>query len=197
MDLTFLLMDEPEEMNKTFDAIQQAHDTIYRHIVRGPKSYVMVCENLTAQTMGGYFDQYIAPHLKRWSGWLHGAGHRTMIHNDGTLLGTLDKLGATGIQCVDSVVPKPVGDVAPEDLRAVAGDEIIMLGGLPGAMFAPPYTAKDIERQVMKLIELYKDSGTFMFGVADQVPPNGDLELVRLVGQLVEKYGRYSCGVSY
>lgn len=30
-----------------------------------------------------------------------------------------------------------------------------------------------------------------MFGVADQVPPNGDLDLVRLVTRLVEEEGRY------
>jgi hypothetical protein len=30
-----------------------------------------------------------------------------------------------------------------------------------------------------------------MFGVADQVPPNGDLAMVRLVSDLVEEYGRY------
>ncbi len=34
-------------------------------------------------------------------------------------------------------------------------------------------------------------NGGFMVGVADQVPPNGDLELVKLVGELVEKYGKY------
>ena len=56
---------------------------------------------------------------------------------------------------------------------------------------APPFTAADIERQVKEAIRLHKESGRFMFGVADQVPPNGDLELVRLVGELVEQHGRY------
>ena len=58
-------------------------------------------------------------------------------------------------------------------------------------MFAPPFTAADIERQVTEIIRLHENSGRFMLGVADQVPPNGDLGLVKLVGDLVEKYGRY------
>lgn len=190
-DMTYLLMDEPEEMAATLAAIEKFNDEIYRAIAAGPKSYVMICENLSATTMGGYFDEYIAPHLRRWSGWLRASGHRTLIHNDGTLRGTLEKLGATGVDCVDSVVLKPVGDVAVADLRALAGDDIILLGGLPGAMFAPPFTARDIEDHVMEIIHQYKDSGTFMFGVADQVPPDGDLELVKLVGALVEEHGRY------
>ncbi len=191
MDLAYLLVDEPEEMQLTLAAIEKSADEVYRAIAAGPRSYVMICENLTATTMGGYFDVYIAPHLRRWTGWLRERGHRTMLHNDGTLRGTLEKLAAAGVDCVDSVVPKPVGDVAIDDLRALAGNDILLLGGLPGAMFAPPFTARDIERQVKEIIRVHKDSGTFMFGVADQVPPNGDLALVRLVSDLVEEYGRY------
>jgi hypothetical protein len=191
MELTYLLMDEPEQMQMTLNAIGMANDEIYRHIAAGPASYVMICENLSGTTMGGYFDEYIAPHLKRWTSWLRARGHRSMIHNDGTLRGTLEKLAAAGVDCVDSVVPMPVGDVAVEDLRAVAGTDIILLGGIPGAMLAPPFDAKFIEKHVKEIIRIHKDSGKFMFGVADQVPPNGDIALVKLIGELVEEYGRY------
>ncbi|HUT10472.1 MAG TPA: uroporphyrinogen decarboxylase family protein [Armatimonadota bacterium] len=191
MDLAYLLVDEQEEMQNTLAAIERAHDVIYRHIAAGPVGYAMICENLSAATMGGYFHEYIAPHLRRWADWLHAHGHRTLIHNDGTLRGTLEKLAAVGVDCVDSVVPKPVGDVGLDELRALAGDDIILLGGLPGAMFAPPFTARDIEGQVREIIRLHKDTGRFMFGVADQVPPNGDIRLVKLVGELIQAYGRY------
>jgi hypothetical protein len=81
--------------------------------------------------------------------------------------------------------------VAIGDLRALAGDRLLLLGGLPGAMFARPFTARDMERHVREIIRVHKDSGAFMFGVADQVPPDGDLNLVRLVADLIEQYGRY------
>lgn len=190
-DLTFLLQDEPEEMALTLAAIAASHDEVYRQIAACPPAYVMICENLTATTMGGYFDAYLAPHLRRWCGWLRAGGHRSMLHNDGTLRGTLEKLAAVGVDCVDSVVPKPVGDVAISELRALAGDQIILLGGLPGAMFAPPFTARDIEQQVREIIRVHQASNRFILGVADQVPPNGDLALVKLVGELVEAHGRY------
>lgn len=191
MDLACLLADEPEEVEKTLAAIERSADEVYLAIAAGPRSYVMICENLTATTMGGYFDEYIAPHLRRWTGWLRNGGHVSMLHNDGTLRGTLEKLGPAGVDCIDSVAPKPVGDVEIADLRRLAGDDVILLGGLPGAMFAPPFTAKDIERQVKAIIKHHKDTNKFMFGVADQVPPNGDLALVRLVGELIEEHGRY------
>ncbi|HEY3376013.1 MAG TPA: hypothetical protein VGL77_00840, partial [Armatimonadota bacterium] len=71
-------------------------------------------------------------------------------------------------------------------------DEMLILGGLPGAMFAPPFTADDIRQQVLEIIRLHKDSGRWMFGVADQVPPNGDIRLVKLVSDLIVEYGQYA-----
>ncbi len=89
------------------------------------------------------------------------------------------------------MTPKPVDDVALEDLRGMAGPDILLLGGLPGAMFAPPFDAKSMEKHVKEIIRIHKDSGKFMLGVADQVPPNGDITLVKLISGLVEEYGRY------
>ncbi len=191
MDLTYLLIDEPEEMQKTLDVVGSFYDEVYRHLAEAPPSVVMINENLTATTMGGYFDDYIAPYVTRWTNWLREGGHISMLHNDGTLRGTLEKLGLAGVDCIDSVVPKPVGDVEICDLRKIAGDEVILIGGLPGALFAPPFTTKDIERQVLEIIRCHKNSNKFIFGVADQVPPNGDLALVKLVGELIEEHGMY------
>ncbi len=191
LELAYMLVDEPDEMRLTLDSIGKFNDEVYRALADAPPSCVMICENLSAETMGGYFDEYIAVHLRRWTSWLHDGGHIVMLHNDGTLRGTLEKLGPAGIDCIDSVVPRPVGDVEISDLRKLAGPDVILAGGLPGAIFAPPFTARDIERQVLEIIRCHKDSNKFIFGVADQVPPNGDLDLVRLVGKLIEEQGRY------
>jgi hypothetical protein len=191
MELTYMLMDAPEEVQATLNAIGAFNDTVYKALAEAPPSVVMICENLSAETMGFYFDDYIEPYLKRWTTWLREGGHISMLHNDGTLRGTLEKLGPAGVDCIDSVTPMPVGDVDIKDLRALAGDEVILIGGLPGAMFAPPFTAADIEKQVKEIIKYHKDSNRFIFGVADQVPPNGDLELVKLVSRLIDEHGRY------
>ena len=191
MTMCYMLADEPVEVAKTLQAIEESQDRMWEITEQSQCPYIMICENLSAEVMGSYFDEYIAPYLTRHVDGLHRNGKKALIHIDGKLRGVLEKVGATGIDCIDAVVPMPVGDVAIEDLRALAGDRIILLGGLPGAMFAPTFTAADMEKQVRKIIELHKDSGKFMLGVADQVPPNGDLDLVRLVADLVEKHGRY------
>lgn len=191
MTLCYMLADEPDEVRKTLQAIGESQDRLWAITEQSACPYVMICENLSAETMGSYFDEFIAPYVARRMEGLHRCGKKALIHIDGKLRGVLQKVQATGVDCIDSVVPEPVGDVAIEDLRPLAGDKILLLGGLPGAMFAPPFAARDIERQVRKIIDLHKDTGRFMLGVADQVPPNGDLALVRLVSDLVDEYGRY------
>ena len=191
MDMCYLLADEPREVRKTLDAIAESQDRLYAITEASECPYVMICENLSAETMGGYFDEFIGPYLTRRVAGLHARGKKAIIHIDGTLRGVVERIHGTGIDCIDAMTPKPVGDVGVDEIRRLAGGEILILGGLPGAMFAPPFTAKDMERHVREIIRLHKDSGRFLFGVADQVPPNGALRLVKLISDLVEEFGRY------
>lgn len=191
MDMCYLLADEREEMEKTMAVIAENQDRLYAITEASVCPYVMICENLSAETMGGYFDAYIGPYLTARTAGLHAHGKQAIIHIDGTLRGVVERIPATGIDAIDAMTPAPVGDVDVADIRALVGDELIILGGLPGAMFAPPFTAEEMADHVRRIIRHHKDRGRFIFGVADQVPPNGDLALVRLVSEMVEELGRY------
>lgn len=191
MEMCYLLADEPREVRKTLDAMGESQDRLYGITESCNCPYVMICENLTAETMGGYFDEFIGPYLTRRVAGLHAKGKKTIIHIDGTLRGVVERIHATGIDCIDAMTPKPIGDVGIDEIRSLTGDEILILGGLPGAMFAPPFTAREMEKHVREIMRIHRDSGRFMFGVADQVPPNGDIRLVKLVSDLVEEFGRY------
>ncbi|OGV47567.1 MAG: hypothetical protein A2017_11380 [Lentisphaerae bacterium GWF2_44_16] len=192
MELCYLLADEKVEVEKTLDVISERQERLMR--ITGEDSgsgYVMICENLSGDTMGGYFDDYMREYLTIHTGKLHSYGKKVMIHIDGALRGALDKIAVTGIDCVDAVTPKPAGDVELENLRRTAGPDILLLGGIPGAMFAPPFDKVYMEKHVRELIRLYKGSGKFMLGIADQIPPDGDITLVKLISGLVEEYGCY------
>jgi len=191
MDLCYLLADAPAEVAMTLQAIAESQERLLRITEANPCGYVMICENLSGETMGGYFDRYLRDYLTMYADRLHACGKKTMIHIDGTQRGVLEKIAATGIDCVDALTPLPVGDIALDQIRALAGPDLLILGGIPGAMFAPPFTAHDMERHVREIIRLHKDSGKFMLGVADQVPPDGDIRLVELVAELAESCGRY------
>jgi hypothetical protein len=191
MQLSYLLADAPEEIERTLAVMAEAQAPMWQITAESPCRHVMMCENFTAEGMGGLFDRYFRDFLQEKIAVFHQHGQKVMCHIDGTLRGLAEKLPTVGVDCLDAVTPKPVGDVALDELRPLVGPEVLILGGLPGAMFAPPFTARDMEAHVREIIRLHKDSGRFMLGVADQVPPNGDLDLVRLVTRMVEEEGRY------
>ena len=191
IELSYLMADAPAEVEKTIEVMTASQDALYRITEESACPYVMMCENLSAESMGGFFDRYAGPYLTRRTAALHARGKKTIIHIDGTLRGVVEKIPQTGIDCIDAMTPKPVGDVGVDEIRDLVGERLLILGGLPGAMFAPPFGAREVERHVREIIRIHKDSGRFMLGVADQVPPNGDLNLVRLISDLVEEYGRY------
>ena len=137
------------------------------------------------------FKKYHTPYYKRRVAQLHAVKKRIFVHIDGTLRGVLPLMGATGVDCAQSVTPAPVGDVPVERLREMAGPDIILWGGLPGVYFSSLYPEKSLRDMALDVIKHHLQGHKFIMGVSDQVPPDGDIRRVKMVTDLVEKYARY------
>lgn len=185
--LSYLLADAREETEAALEAIGRSADGAHEAILGCDTPFVEFPDNLSGEVVTSLFERYQFDYYLRRIEPLHAAGKKVGTHLDGTMHGILPLLVETGLDFIESITPKPTGDVAVEDLRDLAGPDIILFGGMPGAMFAPPFTADDIRRQVELIIEHHWESGKFILGVADQVPPNGDMNLVRLIGDLCEE----------
>ena len=64
----------------------------------------------------------------------------------------------------------------------------MMLGERPLAVLAPPFTKEDLEAHVRHVLSVAKER--FILGTADQVPPNGNIELAALTSEIVEEVAR-------
>jgi hypothetical protein len=190
VNLTYLLADAREEVEPTLEALGRAADGAYEAIVGCDTPFVELPDNLSGEIVTPFFKRYQFDYYLRRIGQLHAVGKKVGTHLDGTMKGIMPLLVATGLDFIESITPKPTGDVAVEDLRELAGPDIILFGGIPGAMFAPPFGRKDVRRQVELIVEHHWASGKFILGSADQVPPNGDIGLVTYVGELVEELCR-------
>jgi|YNPNPStandDraft_1061719.scaffolds.fasta_scaffold14107_4 hypothetical protein len=187
VNLSYLLADAREEVERTLEALGRAADGAYAAILGCDTPFVELPDNLTGEVVTRLFERYQFDYYLRRIRPLQEAGKKVGVHLDGTLRGILPLLVKTGLDFIESITPKPTGDVAVEHLRDLAGPDVILFGGIPGAMFAPPFTAADLRRQVELVIEHHWESGKFILGAADQVPPNGDLNLVRQVGEWCEE----------
>ena len=189
-NLAYLLADAREEVEAAFDALARSADSAFDAIVASDAPYIEFGDNLTGEVVTRLFERYQADYYVRRAEQIHAAGKLLGTHLDGTVHGILPLIVGTGLDFVESITPAPVGDVTIEELRDLAGPGVLLIGGIPGAMFAPPFTADDIRRQVETLIEHHWGSGRFIIAAADQVPPNGDMALVRLIGDLCEELCR-------
>jgi len=196
MNTSFALADAPSEIEKTLEVLAKSDDPIYEVICSSPAPLVYFGENITGEVVSpGIFEKYYAPYYRRRSEQIHKAGKYIFLHIDGTMRAILPLVGKTGVDCAQSLTPAPVGDVEVEEMRRLAGPQLILWGGVPGAFFSPVYSEKELADIVLRCINFYKNDSKFMLCVCDQVPPDGEIERVKMVSELVEKYGVRQAGV--
>lgn len=190
MQTIYLIADEPAAVADTLAVIDRANDAAFACVTAGPAELLHFCDNLDSGNCASYFETHMAEYYRRRLGQLHAAGKVAAVHLDGAVQGLLPRLAACGFDGIESVTPAPVGDVEIEDLRGVAGnDRTIIWGGIPGAMFAKPWTANDIRVHTRRLLDTLWPAGRLVMASADQVPPDGDVDFCRVVAETIEAYG--------
>jgi len=185
VNLSYIAADAPDALEEALEAMRRAEDGFYRLVCQAPYPVVEVGENLTAEAVGGLWRRYSRDYYKLRTNQLHASGKLVGCHIDGTLGRLLKDIVEVGIDFPESIVPRPVGDLTVREIRDAVGPETILWGGVPGAMFAPPFEPEWV-REVVRVVG---ERGRFVLAGADQVPPNGDIGLVRRIGELVEEIG--------
>lgn len=180
----YLLMDQPDLCARALDIFREQEQAILDTVCALQPALVHFPDNLTSEVYTPFFEPHMRTVYEHRLEKLHNAGIHAAVHLDGTVRGMLPKLADVGFDAVEALTPEPAGDVTVEEMRGLAAsDNVILWGGVPGAMFAPPYTHKDMESHVRKTLECWKDT-PFVLGVADQVPPAGDIDMVKMIGEI-------------
>ncbi|MCL4504776.1 MAG: hypothetical protein M1434_05300 [Chloroflexi bacterium] len=181
----YLIADHPDVVSRLFELMEAQEAPLIDAVCRAAPPLVHFADNLSSDNMAGYYERFMAgPHARRLER-LHAAGVKCAVHLDGTAAGLLPKLAAVGFDAVEALTPYPAGDLRVEEMRSVARSEsVILWGGVPGVMFAPPFTWRDMEKHVRRLLDAWRGT-RFIVGVADQVPPDGDIDFCRRIAELV------------
>jgi hypothetical protein len=182
---SYLLIDCEGKVRHALDLMEEQERPVLDGVCDLRPPLVHFPDNLFSDNLTGFYDEYMAPGHRRRLDRLHGCGIRAAVHLDGTVRGLLPKLVEAGFDAVEAITPRPAGDLAVEEIPEVAGSETVILwGGVPGVMFADPYSWEDMERHVRKVLECW-GGRPFVLGVADQVPPDGDVEFCARIAEMV------------
>lgn len=181
----YLLMDQPDLVQQILDRFAEQEEPVIEAVCRLHPPLVHFPDNLTSEVYTPFFETHMLPVYERRLSRLHAAGVKAAVHLDGAVRGLLPLLAAAGIDAIEAVTPQPAGDMPVQEMRPAAGsDSVILWGGVPGAMFAPPYTWADMDAHVRRVLDAWRGQ-RFILGVADQVPPDGDIDFVRRIADLV------------
>ena len=116
---------------------------------------------------------------------MHQKGKFCHIYVDGTLKPLIPLIKETRFDGVEAATPLPQGDVTLEEIKEALGDKIL-LDGIPAIYFLPGQPLEDLEAMVTKILEMF--SPNLILGVSDYVPAPADIERVRFVTEIVERY---------
>ena len=181
-----LYMEDRAEFESMLELLREADEPIWRIIEDSPCEVLEMPDNFSSEVTGqNFFRRYLMPQYQKLNRRLHSAKKITGIHNDGTLGSTFGLMGECGFDFVEAVTPSPVGDIAVDGLRARAGEEIVVWGGLPGALFSPLFDEDSFERHLRHTVEVFARDGRCVLGVADQVPPDAVPHRVKRVAEAV------------
>lgn len=184
---SYLLFDCPEKVAVVLRLMEEHEEPILEAVCELAPPLVHFADNLSSDCTTGFYDRYMADAHRRRLERLHAAGIKSAVHLDGAVRGLLPKLIASGFDAIEALTPKPGGDLDFAEIRDLAGDHpVILWGGVPGIMFAPPYTRPQMETYVRRLLACWQGR-PFILGVADQVPPDGDIEFCQKIAKLTNE----------
>ena len=189
MNSVYALMDWPDTVHAYFRALEQNHDLLIDIINQSPINNINFGENIHSGTLPpDLFLKYHLPACQHRCEKLHTAGKFVYSHWDGDCKPLLPYARETGLDGIEAITPLPQGDVTLEEMKAGLGDDLFLLDGISAVLFDKEYPLDQLIDQTKKVIDLFAPK--LILGISDEISSTGDIERVKIVGNIVEEYNK-------
>ena len=183
----YALYDWPDSISAYFNALDQCHDRLIDVINASPVNIINFGDNVHSGTLTpDLFCKYVLPAYQKRCQKLHSAGKFVTAHWDGDTKPLLPFAKETGLDGIEAITPKPQGDVTLEEIKEGLGDELFLIDGIPAILFDDIYTEAELKEFTHRLIDLFAPK--LILGISDEISSTGDIERIRIVGQIVDEY---------
>jgi hypothetical protein len=179
----FMMHDRPDVIERYLEVESAADDAIYRVLCASPVEILNFGENID-QHMDPptLWRKRLLPYYSKRVQQLQAAGKKTHIHIDGAMKLLIKDIRESPFDGIEAATPVPQGDVTLEQIKEALGDRIL-LDGIPAVFFLPYYPLETLIECAKRVVELFYPR--LVLGISDEIPPDGDIERVRLIGELV------------
>jgi len=175
--------DEVENLLHVFD---EADDERFDLIKKTPFKIVNFGDNIDEGLCSPpLFKRYMLPYYQHRTRELHDVEKFCTSHWDGKIRQILPFAHETGLDGLECVPPEPQGNVTLEELKEGLKD-MILIDGIPATHFLPFVEDSDLKTFVYRILGLF--SPDIILGISDMLPPDGDIEKVRMISEIVANY---------
>ena len=200
-----LILHELVPMDQFFYLYADARDAMHRLCERMTPFYDRLLDVLAASdaevvfwganydqdlTWPPFFQEEIAPWLKKAGERLHAAGKYLLTHTDGENQALLPLYPACGFDVAESVCPHPMTRCTLAEIRQALAPDITVFGGIPSVALLPD--SMDDAAFEVYMDDLFDGLGTgerLILGVADNVPPDVDFGRMARIEERIEEFG--------
>lgn len=133
-EAVYLLEDHPEQCAEWMDCHEAAQLDLLRQMLEAGVEVVMSMDNLDAAFHPpAYVERCSASFYEKASRMCHEKGATFFIHACGRQRALLPLIASLGVDGLEGVAYPPLGDVALEEAMRLAGDRLIITGGISAA----------------------------------------------------------------
>jgi hypothetical protein len=171
-----------------FRALDDLHSELIHLLNTLPQFEVVnFGDNIHASTLPpAWFEKFILPAYIRRCDSLHTGGKFVHAHWDGDVGAVLRYAQQTQLDGIEAINPMPQGDVSLEEIKEALGDDMFLIDGIPAIYFDTKYSPERLECFVREVIRLFRPK--LILGISGEMSSTGDIERIRLVGQIVDEY---------
>jgi len=188
----YAILDEPERVRRLIQAVNACNLRILDAILTGPFETLIISDNYDSNVQTkDFFDRYVRDYYTEVARRLHANGKYLAVHVDGESRGVLGWLAACGVDCADAVTPHPMFAHSPAQMRAEAGPDLILSGGIPATVFGATGSDTAFVECVKRWLNTRRDSPRLIMAAGDQVPTDAPFHRIAMLPELVAEYGRY------
>jgi len=184
------LVDHPARVEEMIEMVKDLERRKLKVAIKSDLELFNICANWSDDIQTPVFRKYFVPWFREVGDILHSHGRLVMAHTDGEMRRLNHMFRETGIDVAEAITPAPQTLVSMKEFREQLGSEVTLWGGIPSILFEPMYSDEDFDNYVKSMFREMAPGYRFIVGMGDNLPFDGDINRVRRVVELIDKYGR-------
>lgn len=183
----YALHDSPTEI-RAFTDVMDASDLRYLDaLLQTPVEFINYGDNIHCDMLPPpLLEAYVMPAYHQRNEPIHAAGRYCYSHWDGDVRTIIPYARETGMDGIEAITFKPMGDATFEMIEEHMGKDMVFVDGICATSFLPQFSMEEFEAETRELIERLHPK--LVLGVSDEPPPGSEYAKLQRVTEIVAEY---------